>query len=97
VATTLAKHGGDFLGEPKRRLLWACPFVSLIHPGFWLASLVFILPWLFLTNQLSAFTQAVAAGFLLPSVFFGVLVVITLRRVKRIASEKSGSNNPLDR
>src|SRR4051812_48114071 len=31
-----SKHGGDFLGEPKRRLLWAIPVVALLHPAPWL-------------------------------------------------------------
>jgi hypothetical protein len=30
--TTLAKHGGSFLGPPGRRLLLAAPFVCLLHP-----------------------------------------------------------------
>ena len=31
----VTKHGGDFLGEPRRRLLWAFPFVALLHPALW--------------------------------------------------------------
>jgi hypothetical protein len=30
--TTLAKHGGSFLGPPGRRLFLAVPFVFLLHP-----------------------------------------------------------------
>jgi hypothetical protein len=30
--TTLAKHGGSYLGPPGRRLLLAAPFVFLLHP-----------------------------------------------------------------
>jgi hypothetical protein len=32
VHTVFALHGGDFLGAPKRRLLWAIPLVILLHP-----------------------------------------------------------------
>ena len=31
-----SKQGGDFLGPPRRRLLWAMPFVALLHPAPWL-------------------------------------------------------------
>src|SRR5881398_2423659 len=31
--TTLGLHSGDFLGPPKRRLLWATPLVLLVHPA----------------------------------------------------------------
>jgi hypothetical protein len=32
VQTSFAKHGGNFLGPPNRRLLPAAPFVVLLHP-----------------------------------------------------------------
>ena len=32
VHMTIKPLGGDFLGTPKRRLLWATPFVVLLHP-----------------------------------------------------------------
>jgi hypothetical protein len=35
IAVSGSKLGGDFLGEPKRRLLWAAPFVALLHPAPW--------------------------------------------------------------
>jgi hypothetical protein len=31
--TTFGLHGGDFLGPPKRRLLWAAPLIFLVHPA----------------------------------------------------------------
>jgi hypothetical protein len=34
--TVGSKHGGDYLGPPKRRLIWAAPIVGLIHPAPWL-------------------------------------------------------------
>ena len=33
IFTTSAKHGGDFLGPPRRRLVWALPFLALLHPA----------------------------------------------------------------
>jgi hypothetical protein len=31
-----SKDGGDFLGPPRKRLLWALPFMALLHPAPWL-------------------------------------------------------------
>src|SRR4051794_36051313 len=36
VHVTCSMHGGDFLGAPRRRLIWATPFVALLHPVPWL-------------------------------------------------------------
>jgi hypothetical protein len=41
VATT-AKQGGDFLGPPRRRLLWVVPFVVVFHPGLYLISALIV-------------------------------------------------------
>lgn len=32
LGAVLGKHGGDFLGPPKRRLLWAAP-LAIVHPA----------------------------------------------------------------
>ena len=32
VHTSFGLHGGDFLGAPKRRLIWVAPFIILLHP-----------------------------------------------------------------
>ena len=32
LCLTTATHGGDFLGPPRRRLIWAFPLVLLLHP-----------------------------------------------------------------
>jgi hypothetical protein len=31
-----SREGGDFLGPPKRRLIWAIPFLTLLHPTPWI-------------------------------------------------------------
>lgn len=38
-----SKHGGDFLGPPKRRLLWATPALALLHPAPWLIGVAAVL------------------------------------------------------
>jgi len=40
-----SKEGGDFLGPPKRRLLWAVPFLAVLHPAPWLIGLTVIFAW----------------------------------------------------
>lgn len=40
VSTTT--HGGDFLGPPKRRLLWTLPFIALLHPAPYLVGLLIV-------------------------------------------------------
>jgi hypothetical protein len=33
VATMVGKHGGDFLGPPRHRLIWGAPIIAVLHPG----------------------------------------------------------------
>jgi hypothetical protein len=33
VLTSVAKHGGEFLGPPRRRLLGVLPIAAVLHPG----------------------------------------------------------------
>jgi hypothetical protein len=42
LAVTTAKQGGDFLGPPRRRLLWVVPFVVFFHPGLYLISALIV-------------------------------------------------------
>ena len=66
LATTLAKHGGDFLGEPRRRLLWAAPIFSILHPGFYVALATVIAPWYLLQRETTDFFRSVAIGYYAP-------------------------------
>src|SRR5258706_14580420 len=36
VMVSMAKHGGDFLGPPRRRVICLPPFATLLHPCAWL-------------------------------------------------------------
>jgi hypothetical protein len=83
MVTTLAKHGGDFLGEPRRRLLFAFPFVALLHPGLWLTPLVFVAPWLALNTDQSGPIRMAAAGFCLWLFPFAGLIVKVLLRMRK--------------
>jgi hypothetical protein len=43
VCVSAGRHGGDFLGAPKRRLLWVLPFALLLHPALYLVGSVIFL------------------------------------------------------
>ena len=90
ISTT--KHGGDFLGPPKRRLIWAFPFVLVLHPGAYLLALtVFLTIW--------AFRGKVESIWLWPLAGFYVYVVIAslkllqLYRLQRRRRVAAGPNN----
>lgn len=63
-----SKDGGDFLGPPKRRLLWAAPVVALLHPAPWMAGMAVFL-------AIGAFRAQAASGW---AWFFGGLTLAIL-------------------
>ena len=93
-----SKEGGDFLGPPKRRLLWAIPFIALLHPA----------PWLICIAGICAFRAIRADAGGIGTWFFGGLIIaqlqmihttaITLTRWRRLRhSQASGPNKSLER
>jgi hypothetical protein len=93
-----SKLGGDFLGPPKRRLLWAVPIVGLLHPA----------PWLFFAAVffgIRAYRSHAAEGWawlfggLALAILFMILsTVVTLTRWRRSRqSDPSGPNKSLER
>jgi hypothetical protein len=63
-----AKDGGDFLGPPKRRLLWALPVFALLHPAPWLVGATAFVAF-------RAFRAGAASGW---RWFFGGLILALL-------------------
>ena len=76
VFTSSAKHGGDFLGPPRRRIVWALPFVTLLHPA----------PYIFCLVALVAFRQFHGASASAWLWFFGAFGVSVLFNGLRTAS-----------
>jgi hypothetical protein len=81
IHTTISKHGGDFLGAPKRRLLWALPFVLFLHPGAWPIGIAVVLTVRVISGALNLDWLWFLGG------FYGILlliygtVLVTYRRV----------------
>jgi hypothetical protein len=43
LRVSAARHSGDFLGPPKRRVLWALPAIAFLHPApYMVLAVVFV-------------------------------------------------------
>jgi hypothetical protein len=91
VSTTT--HGGDFLGPPRRRLLWVFPFVLLLHPGPYLLALVVILTAWALQGKIGSIWLWALAGFYAYVVFAGLTMLRVYRRQRRGRASSAGPNN----
>ena len=89
VHTSFGLHGGDFLGAPKRRLLWAAPFVLVLHPAPYLAVGTVVLTTFAVRGRASLGWLWFLAGFYAYSLLMGVLVVPKLLNLRR----KRGARN----
>ena len=88
VSTT--EHGGDFLGPPKRRLLWALPFVVLVHPMAYL-----VLALLVVTAATLMGRMASGWGWFLLGVYIymGLVGITVLARLKRVRPRSTGRSD----
>jgi hypothetical protein len=85
IHATLGLHGGDFLGPPKRRLLWATPLVVLAHPvPYFLVGAIGIVA-LALRGRVSAAWLWLLLGFCAYAVFLSVIITRTVVRVRKRA------------
>jgi hypothetical protein len=90
VSTTT--HGGDFLGAPKRRLLWAFPFVLLLHPTpYFVAFVVAFTIWA-LQGKVGSIWLWFLAGFYAYIVIVG-LKMLQVYRLQRRRRASAGPNN----
>ncbi len=76
--TALTKQEGDFLGAPRRRLLWFAPFVFLFHPFPYLIAGLFLVSGLALLGRLSTSWLWLLGG------FYAYALVLALLAVPRI-------------
>src|SRR5258706_11635505 len=72
VMVSMAKHGGDFLGPPRRRLIGLLPFATLLHPRAWLVGAALYFTGRILFRGLNPLWTWVAFGFYCALGFFGV-------------------------
>ena len=78
-----SRHGGDFLGPPKRRLLWISPFVVLLHPGLYLITALVVVTGLYLQNRVTSGWGWFLAGFYVYVAFSMLSVTSRYRRMRR--------------
>jgi len=86
VVTTVAPQEGDFLGPPRRRLLWATPFVLLMHPAPYLLVGIF---WVAVRAAMGLVPYPwppILAGFCAGVVLTALSMVLRLLRLHRLRS-----------
>ena len=87
VHTSLTKQGGDFLGPPRRRLLWVTPFVILFHPTPYLIAALLVVSALALAGRLSGGWLWMVGGFYAYAVLLALLVVPRMLKLRRKARD----------
>lgn len=92
---SIGKLGGDFLGAPKRRLIWTTPFVLLFHPGLYLVLGLLAISVLAITGQLPAGWRWFMAGFYAYAVVGGLLALNLLRKRRSRRSQQSKLDQPV--
>jgi hypothetical protein len=84
VTTTV--HAGDFLGPPRRRLIWAFPFVLLLHPvPYFVTFLVLITIWA-LQGKVESIWLWLLGGLYFYVTFVGLTLIRGYRRRRRRAT-----------
>jgi len=89
---TTTTHAGDFLGAPRRRLLWFLPFVLLLHPAPYIAALVVLVTVWVLQGKLGSIWLWPLAGFYTYFVFAG-LKLLQLYQLQRRRRAAAGPDN----
>jgi hypothetical protein len=90
IRTCVGKLGGDFLGAPKRRLIWATPFVSLLNPAPYLILGLLALSVLVIAGRLSAGWRWFMAGFYAYAVVGGLLA-LSVTRIHRLRRNRQSN------
>jgi len=85
------KHGGDFLGPPKRRLLWAFPFILLLHPAPYLVVFLVVGTVWALQGKVAPLWLWLLGGFYVYIAIFGFKMLRLYR--KHLRRVTAGPNN----
>ncbi len=86
VHVTTTTHGGDFLGAPKRRLLWAFPFIVLLHPAPYLVVALVFFTVEALRGKVASIWMWPLAGFYAYILILGLKMLRVYRRRRRWTS-----------
>jgi uncharacterized membrane protein YeiH len=83
LSVVTAKQGGDFLGPSRRRLLWAVPFVVVLHPALYIISALLAITILGLLHRLSGEWSWFLVGLYIYVIVTGLSIVSRYRRIRR--------------
>jgi hypothetical protein len=94
IRTSVGKHGGDFLGAPKRRLIWVTPFILLFHPALYLVLGLLAVSALAIVGRMPAGWRWFIAGFYAYAVIGGLLVLNVMRKRSSRRNQQSKIDGP---
>ena len=80
---TTAKQEGDFLGPPRRRLLWVAPFVAFLHPGPYIIGALVVITSFGLLHRLSAVWVWFLLGLYIYVIVSGLSIASRYYRIRR--------------
>jgi hypothetical protein len=83
---TTTTHGGDFLGPPRRRLIWAFPFVLLLHPVPYFVIFLILFTISALQGKVESIWLWLLGGLYFYMVFAGLTLIRGYRLRRRRAS-----------
>jgi predicted Na+-dependent transporter len=83
--TTLGLHGGDFLGQPKRRLLWAAPLFLLVHPAPYFIVWTVVVAILAARGRIPGGWVWLLAGFWVYALFIGLITTRVFLKARKRA------------
>jgi len=84
--TALSRHGGDFLGAPKRRLMWMAPLLFVLHPApYLLIALILILTRVHSATLSTEWVWGIL-GFVAYLALVGTNIFVAVARRRRLRS-----------
>jgi hypothetical protein len=85
--TTFGLQAGDFLGTPKRRLLWFAPFVLVFHPLPYIAAGIVVVSALAIAGRLAPAWSWFLGGFYAYFLLMAVLIVPKLLVLRKMRND----------
>jgi len=83
LSVATSRQEGDFLGPPRRRLLWVVPFVVLLHPGLYIIAALVTITNCYLRHQLSSEWGWFLVGVYINIIVTGLRIASRYRRFRR--------------